>query len=374
MSASDVITVERLEALLRGDEPRTPDETRRAALVSALRGGTLRAPEPLRARVLGAAPAPRRRLSLPPRRLALVVLPAALGLALAAALVHGLVGSGTSTTAGPPVERQALHGAQAPRPAAGSGTAASGAGVSTTGTFGAAAQPSVGTGTRLQHTDASLQVRVPNDSRLSAATTKATRIVTALGGYAQSVVYTSDRAGGGSAELELRVPAQNARTAVARLSELGTLVSQQLSVTDLKRLLDAQSQRIAQLRRRIAALAKAVADPSLPDAQRVLLRIQLAEARRSLSQALGARAGTISSGVTASVSLDLTTRPSPAAVVHHRGRLGRMLHSAAGFLALEGTVVLYALVVLSPLLVLAAIAWLVRRGLRRRDERKLLAA
>jgi hypothetical protein len=373
MSASDVITVERLEALLRGDPPRTREETRRSGLVTALRSGSLPAPEMLRARVLAAAPAERRRHSVPPRRLALVVLPAALAIAVGAAVVHGIVGSGSNTAVGtPPVERQLVHGGSA---AEGSATAKPlPAHVpSSAGAF-SAAQPSVGNGTRLQHTVASLEVRVPDGSHLTSATTKATQIATSLGGYAQSVVYRSSRDGGGSAYLALRVPAQNARAAVARLSGLGTLMSQQLSVTDLKQILVAQSQRIAQLRRRVAALAKAVADPSLPDAQRVLLRIQLAEARRSLAQALHARTGTVSSGVTASVSLDLTTAPGKAAVVHHRGRLGRMLHSAVGFLALEGTIVLYALVVLSPLVLLAALVWFARSARRRRDERRLLAA
>jgi hypothetical protein len=369
MSAIDVMTVERLEALLRGDAPRTPEEIRRAALVAALRGGSLSAPEALRAHVLAGARAPRRGVGLAPRRLALVVVPAALVLAIAAAVVHGIVGSGARPAAvrTPPVERQLVHGT-AGRPAAGplSGTSEKGA-FST-------AQPSVTSASRLQHTVASLQIRVRDDSHLRRATTKAVRIATSLGGYAQSVVYGSERNGRGSAYLELRVPAQNARTAVARLSALGTLVSQQLSVTDLQRLLTAQSQRIAQLRRRVAALARAVADPSLPDAQRVLLRIRLAEARRTLAQALSARSGTIASGVTASVSLDLTTAPAKAAVVHHRGRLGRMLNSAAGFLALEGTVALYVLVVLSPLVVLAALAWWLWHARRRRDERRLLAA
>ena len=367
MSASDVITVERLDALLRGDPPRTAEETQRAGVVTALRGGTLPAPETLRARVLAAAPVEGRRHSAP-RRLAFVVVPAALAVALGAAVVHGIVRSGSNTAAGtPPVERTVVHGGSAaakPLPAHVPSSA---------GAF-SSAQPTVGNGARLQHAVASLDVRVPDNTHLTNATTKATQIATALGGYAESVVYRSARGGGGSAYLELRVPAQNARAAVAKLSALGTLVSQQLSVTDLEQILVAQSQRIAQLRRRVAALANAVADRSLPDAQRVILRIQLAEARRSLAQALHARTGTVASGVTASVSLDLTTGPGKAAVVHHRGRLGRMLHSAVGFLALEGTIVLYALVVLSPLVLLAALLWWARTARRRRDERRLLAA
>ncbi len=43
MSATDAIGIERLEALLGGDAPRTGDEARRAALLGELHGATLRA-------------------------------------------------------------------------------------------------------------------------------------------------------------------------------------------------------------------------------------------------------------------------------------------------------------------------------------------
>ena len=56
MSASDVIGSERMEALLRGDAPRTAGEERRAALLDGLRAAQLRAPEALRTRVLAVAP------------------------------------------------------------------------------------------------------------------------------------------------------------------------------------------------------------------------------------------------------------------------------------------------------------------------------
>jgi hypothetical protein len=56
--------------------------------------------------------------------------------------------------------------------------------------------------------------------------------------------------------------------------------------------------------------------------------------------------------------------------VSHRGRLGRMLHSAVGFLALEAMIALYALIVISPLALVAALVWLWRR----RSVDRLLAA
>ena len=380
MSASDVIGIERLEALLRGDAPRTQEESARSALLSELRAATLRAPEPLRERVLAAAPARRRlALRLPSRRLALVVVPVALGLAVTAALVHGFTGSGVKPVQDGAafVPRTVLRAKAAPPVfgVAGGGSGGSDSAVpSPTSSLQTQLPPSVGTGGRLQHTEASLQVRVPDVSRLSAATGAATRIATSLGGYAQSVVYRTPQSGGGASYIELRVPAQNVRTALAKLAALGSLVSQQVSVQDLQHDFAVESAQIAQLRRTVAALQAALRNPALPDAQRVLLQIKLAETKRSLAQRLHARTGTVVSGTTARISLVLSTEKSIVPVVHHRGRLGRMLHSAVAFLGLEGTIVLYALIVAGPLVLVAALVWGLARLRRRRDEQRLLAA
>ena len=364
MSASDVIGNERMEALLRGDKPRTAGEERRAALLDGLRSAQLRAPEALRARVLAPAPARAARFRLPSRRLVFVLVPAAAALAVGAALVHGLVGSGGHPSA---VEPQVVHGAVASPPS-------DRAWKTTTVAGGAATAAPVGSSTRLQHTAASLEVRVADTDKLSQATSAATRIATSLGGYAQSVVYRTPQDGGGTAFLELRIPAANVKQALARLAALGTLVSQQVSVQDLQHAFAVQSAQIAQLRRSIAALQQALQNPSLPDAQKVLLQIRLAEQKRALAQRLHARAGTVAAGTTSRVSLVLSTKQSVVPVAAHRGRIGRMVHSAVGFLALEATVALYALIVVSPFLLLAGLVWGLSRARRRRDERRLLAA
>jgi hypothetical protein len=159
------------------------------------------------------------------------------------------------------------------------------------------------------------------------------------------------------------------QAAISRLSALGTLVSQKISITDLQQRLKTQSDEIAQLRRRIAALQTALRDPSLPDAQRVLLQIKLAESKRALSQRLHARQGTVTAGTMAHVALRIGTKKSIVAPPH-RGRIGRMLHSAVGFLALEGIVILFALIVASPVALVAFLIWFWRR----RSVDRLLAA
>ena len=323
-----------------------------------LRAHAPRAPQSLRTQVL--ALEPRRS----PSRKLVLVLAAALAIAVAAAIVHGLVSSG-------PKQQTALRLNHAPRAAfapvthGGSGGALSGQIGAASGTP-ALAPPSVaGSATRLQRTEATLEVRVKD---VASATTRGTQIATALGGYAQSVNFSS----GGSAFLVLRVPAQNVRTAISRLTALGTIVMQNLSVTDLEHDLQLESAQIGQLRRTITALTAALRSTSLPDAQRVILQIRLANAKRALSQRLHARTRTVAAGTNATISLTLSTKAAVVAVPHHRGRLGRMVHSAVGFLGLEGTIVLYALIVLSPIALVAALLWSLREARRRRDERLVM--
>jgi Domain of unknown function (DUF4349) len=319
---------------------------------SLLRAHAPHAPEHLRTRVLAQRPARRPRVALPSRRLALVVVPAAAALAIVAAVINGAVHSG----------------APQPQPVAVATTAEGGKAFSSTdsatqsgsGALRKAAAPSIAS-SRLTHTDASLQLRVDDTDALSEATTRATQIANSLGGYAKSVNYDTPVAGEGQAVIELRIPAQNVKTALARLAELGTIVSQQLSVTDLQDRFATESAQIAQLRRRVRALQTALRSPTLEEAQRVLLQIRLAETKRALAQRLHARNGTVKAAANATVSLVIGTKQAVAPVPHERGRLGRMLHSAVGFLALEGIILLYALIVISPFALAAFLLWIWRR-------------
>jgi hypothetical protein len=343
-------------------------------LEGVLRAHAPHAPESLRERVFALEPKPRR-LSLPPRRLALVALPAALGIAVSVAVVHGILGSGSSKptavrnlVAGVTVQ-QAQKDLAAPPTWRSAGSAGVTHGATSLQRVAAAPHtyaPTTGSSARLQHTDASMQLSVKNTDDLAQATTRATRIATSLGGYAKSVNYRSQ----GTSVIDLRIPTQNVKIALTRLAGLGTLVSQELSVTDLEQQLKNESAQIAQLHRRIAALRTAINDPSLAAAQKVLLRIRLAESRRALSQRVHAQKGTISAGTTSTVSVVIGTKKAIAPVPQPRGRIGRMVHSAVDFLALEGIVLLYALIVISPLAIVAALIWFWRR----RSVDRLLAA
>lgn len=390
------------------------------ALVSELRAAAPVAPDRLRERVLDGAPEFRRRMSQR-RRLTLVVLPAAAALAVGAALVHGFLSTGPRNNAA-----ALAQGAQAlrlnPRVA---GPTTSVHGIAQSGTTTAKAGRALGERefaptadsqgyapvhgrntdslsahydaagnavaaaplgaerkalniptNRLVHAVASLQVRVKSRKELSAKTNEASQIVGSLGGYAQSVRYENSRSGYGEAVLDLRVPVQKAETAMGRLAGLGVLVSQEVSTQDLQTKLNHENSGIGSLQRAIAVYESALNSGTLSGSQRVIIQIRLNNARRQLSHLRHARTGTLASGATADISLLLTTR-SQAIVAHHHhkeGRLGRLLGSAANFLGLEGIIVLYALIVLSPIVLIAALAWWIVRERRRREDRLLASA
>jgi Domain of unknown function (DUF4349) len=351
------------------------------AFVAELRATAPVAPDRLRDRVLEGAPAPRRRRSRR-RKLALVVVPVAVVLAVGAALVHGFVNSGP--------QNAALPATRAPEALSGSNhvvqkssgkqvfSAASGSVPAKSKSLELApAQRSLVTipRNRLVHAVASLEVRVKSRSDLSAKTNQASQIVGSFGGYAQSVHYQNSRNGYGEADLQLRVPVEKAEAAIARLSTLGVLVSQQVSTQDLQAKVTRQTSAIGSLRRAIAVYESALQSTTLPASQRAILQIRLNNARHQLTQLRHARQGTVEAGATANISLLLTTRNHAIVAPHHgSGRLGRLLGSAAHFLALEGIIVLYALIVLAPVLLIGGLAWWILHERRRREERLLASA
>jgi hypothetical protein len=382
------------------------------ALVSELRATAPAAPDRLRERVLDGAPEFRRRMSKR-RRLTLVVVPLAATLAVGAALVHGFVSSGRnpqgradaagivnglstagngavrhapSTTAHRIVKKGSPSALFAParNTVESAGTpllGAQGKVYSASGQQGytldqsAAARAVAIPRNRLVHAVASLQVRVASRSVLSTKTNRASQIIGSFGGYAQSVRYQNSRSGYGESILELRVPVQKAEAAIAKLSTLGVVVSQQVATQDLQAKLNSENGGIGSLQRAIAVYVSALNGGTLSGSERVIIQVRLNNARRALSHLRHARTGTLASGATASISLLLTTR-SHAVVAHHhkQGRLCRLLGSAGNFLGLEGIIVLSALIVLSPIVLIAALAWWIVRERRRREERLLASA
>ena len=346
-----------------------------AELVAQLRDVPADASDSLRARVraLGEPEAPptlRDRLTVVRwRRALLFAAPACVAVLLSVAAVRGLLSSDdTPRRATLTAAREAAK--SNPRtPVWGTATTEQGA---VTG-----AQRGIvdaGTGGRPVDYDASLRVRVPALDALSDRTAEAMRITRSLGGYVASVQQSTTVGMPGEANLLLRVPVARVETALIRLSGLGTVLDQHLSVVDLQQTLDQQRRRIRNTRVQIARLQEALRNPSLAADVRLRLQLQLDDARQTLARLNGATRTTLREAALSDVSLALMTpRVGSAVKDHDEGRFERAVRDAAAFLAAAGAVALFLLIAVSPLLLIAA-AWVYgSRAYRRREAQRLLA-
>jgi Domain of unknown function (DUF4349) len=311
--------------------------------------------------------------SLSLRRSLLVLAPAcAVGLVVAA-VVHGIVSSGgqhretlTTVQRGGALEGGAQHGASgADRtpPVYGTATTKSPFDLGLPG-------PTPG---RYQDYEAWMTVRVKDLEGLTDQTNEAMRIVGSYGGYVASVEQSTTAGRPGESDLVLRVPVTHVQDALLQLSRLGTVVERHLSIRDLNRVVQQQRARILQLKLFIARASEAL-QGSLPADVRLRLQLQLDEARRNLTRATNAGKATLRAASLSRISLTLTTQKAVGVTKKHsEGRIERAARDAASFLAAAGAVLLFLLIVLSPVIVLVALGIWGARVYRTRMERRLLA-
>ncbi len=326
-------------------------------LVDEIRAARIVASAELRGRVLELAtavpPGPPRRFRAP-RRKALVLVPAALALAVAGALVAGLAGSGkkraTAFTANPPLAQRdtgrtaekALGGAATSVPAA---------------------------PRRAQRYEAELTLKVEG---LSAATKRALRLTRSHHGYVRSVDYGSGQERG-SAYLVLRIPIGGVQDAIVMFSALGEIVDQHVSIEDVQPTLDLRFRQMQAIRDRIARLQAKLESPALTTDERRALEDQLVAERRRLVALQREQAALRRQTSFATVSLSLRAREAAAAAPHDPGRIEDALDRSGSILLDELRVAVYVVIVGAPLVVLLALAAAGSRIWRRRAEARLLS-
>jgi hypothetical protein len=302
------------------------------------------APAELRERVrliAGAEPARPRRLTW--RRSLLVLAPAAVAVVALGIAFRGSTGPQqravplTTYRAATPTRAEDAHGAGA--------------------TSQAVPAPS---GKRLQDYEAYLRLRVRNGDAVSAATQQAISIARRLGGFPLSVSVAN---GGreGDATITLRVPVGNVQEAVARLSALGTILGERVSIQDVEGGVNATDREIARLQRRLRELR--AQEPT--DTITRQIRALTAEVQRLQRN----RANTVRRARLATVSLELTTRQAAS---RPGGHGSGPLDGAWTALRWIGIGLLYAVIVGGPFVLAAAAGWGVWRISRRRAEARLL--
>ena len=325
-------------------------------VLQELRDTAPRSPERLRDRV-GALPAVRSRRPLRLRPALAVAFALVLAVGLGAAIIGGVTGSEpersvvelppvTGAARAPQSERAApwsQYKAQSDTPLAPVGKA-----------------PILGSSSRLQRQDVSMKLRVDD---LSRATQSAVRQTVRLGGYVASANYGTNEAQGDSL-LQLRVPVANVQKAIARFTDLGTLLAQRISVVDLQAGVD-------RINRRLAAQLKLIETLEAKSDLTAAEQARLEAARRTVRQLTRGRTSLERQGAYAKFSLQLTTQKA-AEKQGAPGRFDKFWGDAGNILGKEAIGVLYALVIVGPFAILALLALFGERARRRRADHRLL--
>ena len=344
-----------------------------ADITELLRSSRPVAPDALRERVRASAaaktaPSPRVRFRLPRLRL---VVPAVATTALAAAALIAVVRPEQPR----PVRETAKQPAtveltapitgqtrsQAPAATPKQGAADFGATASTT--------PAAASG-RAQDYQAQIGIEVKDTDALSAATKRAMTIAQNLGGYVVASQYASSDTG--SASITLRVPATKVQDAIAQLTSLGKLTSQQVQIQDLQDQLDQLARDITVLRGRIAHITALLANPDLTAERRAELQARRDQLQTDLRRIRQQSAGVSQRAATATIQLTLATKEQSSTPVP-ASRVRRTLDEAGRILTWEGVALLYGLVVAGPFALVGAVAWVGARMRRRSVESRLLA-
>jgi Domain of unknown function (DUF4349) len=334
-------------------------------LIHELRASRPSAPLELRARVreIAAGPPTRARWSswrFPVRRGMLVAVPAAAALAFASAGVLGLARSDSpQAVRQDAVETSTLEAATQPAPSALTDRAQSQGGVPMT------------TDDRAQRVSAALTVEVKDSGAVSRAAQSALELTRSLGGFVvSSSVATGDE---GSASITVRVPVDNVQDAIAGLSGLGRIVSQQVTTEDQQDSIDAVRRQARSLRAQIAVLSARLESEALDSETRARLEARLKNLKTDLLVARR-NLGTLRAEARMSTVQLTVVTPGAFGAVAPPSRIDRTIDEALNVLAWEGVVALGLVIVLAPFALVAFAAWLGRRLYRRHEEERLLAA
>jgi hypothetical protein len=312
------------------------------------------------------------------RRKLVLALAAALAISVAGAIVAGELRQPSNTVvtgndvfreyvapkqapAGLPVSTEALR---SDRAALGSGSSAA-----TSTTSNSAAQ--ITSGKRLAELRAVLTLKVENSDELSRKTAQAMKIARSLSGYVVSAQVDAPSRGIANSYLVLKVPVAHSQEALIRISELGKILSQQVSLEDVKATVTAQGKTIEALKREITSLEQTLSQQTLTAQARSQLQVKLARDRAQLSSLQTQRTKDILRGRLATITLTLTTGDLPK-LPTEPSRIHKAVDRAWDGLSSEISWAAMGLIVASPFLLLATLLALLFRSRRRREERRLL--
>jgi hypothetical protein len=377
MPTRDPIAPDRLEELLGGAVPEGEREALIQGLVRELRTGAPGAPAPLREHVRTLADQQaRRRPALPRRRTAVAlafVLVAVAGVGSAVVLGGGDepsrdTGAAAPTTPDVQSAGEALEEVAKPAPSERNSRAFKDSTLSSEGAFDVAPLS-----TRGRATDVALwmELRLPGADELSAAAAEAMAVTRDLGGWvAASDIDTEGNEG--EARLALRVPVGRVEDAVVQLGDLGTVTGERVETIDLQRGIDRRNVRIERLERAVRALQIRLESSALTPDEELRARLQIERHENEIDDLRDAIRADRREAATSELALVLHTREAAAKENEGESGAAGAAREALDFLAAAGTIALFLVIILSPVVLLLVLLWLAFRARSRRVEARLL--
>jgi hypothetical protein len=223
---------------------------------------------------------------------------------------------------------------------------------------------------RAQRVSATLTLEVKDSDAVSKTAQDVLELTRSLGGYVvSSSVVTGEQ---GSAALTVRVPVDQVQDAITRLSGMGRIVSQQVTIDDLQETLDQLEKREATVRGQIAKIRARLESESLDPQTEAVLRARLQTLRAELVELRTGITATNAEAQMSTIQLTIVTPNSSGAAVPS-SRIDRTIDEALNVLAWEAVIALGILIVLAPFALVGLAVWLGRRLYRRHEEERLLA-
>jgi hypothetical protein len=213
---------------------------------------------------------------------------------------------------------------------------------------------------RVQQIEATLSLRVQSVDRVSSAMQSALRIARSFGGY-PVYVDAGSQAKRASADLTLKVPRAHLREAMMRLSRLGTITSEHLDVQDVTAGINDTDLAITRLQRELEQLRK--------QEQTTAVQRKIAQLTATVARLQRQKAATLRNAHFATISLHLATKQVLTRHNVHHGPL----HRLGTMLMWLGIGTIYAVVLGTPIALVALLFWLGARTMRRRREDALLS-
>jgi hypothetical protein len=159
---------------------------------------------------------------------------------------------------------------------------------------------------------------------------------------------------------------------MVQLGDLGTVTGERVATVDLQTGIDRRVDRLEQIERAIRLLELRLDSGTLTPDEELRVRLRIERHRNAIEDLQRANLADRREAATSELAFVLHTREAAAKEEEDEGGAAGAARDALDFLAAAGTIALFIVIVLSPVVLLLVLLWLAFRARSRRVEARLL--